>query len=58
MKMNTNPILCESITDYRADERKVEILSLLYMSQCKSWVNRFQFIKKKNFVATRIQKIE
>ena len=24
MKMNTNPILCESITDYRADERKEE----------------------------------
>lgn len=46
MKVNNNTIFCESITDYRADERKEEILSLFYMTQCKLWVNRFQFIKK------------
>lgn len=53
MKTNNNPIYFESITNYGAYERK-ENLSLFYMSQCKSWVNRFQFIGKKNFLAVRI----
>lgn len=56
MKMNNNPIYCESITNYGAYERKQGILSLFkWVNASHGWID-FNSLEKRTFQQSEYRK--